>query len=344
MAKHKVLLLGAHGETGGDILTGLVEDGDFEISCLVQPSSTEKPAVKALAARGLPIVVGNLSGDVNELAKALEGFDTVISAIHPHQILAQVKLVDAAKKAGVKRFVPCDFAVVIPPGGLMKLRDEKEVVHQRVWHAHLPYTFIEIGYWHQISLFRVPSGRFDYALTFDRPEVIGDGNTRTLLSDKRDIGRFVARIIRDPRTLNRSVVAWSDEISQNEIISLIEAKTGETPSVSTVSAERLEASITTAERMIKEEPGNMLAWLKMNSGQYDRSKWIRADGTLENAKYLGYLDAKELYPDLKPVNFEAFLDELVEGKVTRPYEETVLKTFVGQKGGGKERFVLRIGE
>lgn len=98
----------------------------------MQPSSTEKPAVKALAARGLPIVVGDLAGDVDELAKVLKGFDTLISAIHAHHILAQVKLVDAAKKAGVKRFVPCDFAVVIPPGGLMKLRDEKEVVHQRV--------------------------------------------------------------------------------------------------------------------------------------------------------------------------------------------------------------------
>jgi hypothetical protein len=29
MAPHKVLLLGATGETGGDILEGLVEDGGF---------------------------------------------------------------------------------------------------------------------------------------------------------------------------------------------------------------------------------------------------------------------------------------------------------------------------
>ena len=29
MAKHRVLLIGATGETGGDILDGLVEDGSF---------------------------------------------------------------------------------------------------------------------------------------------------------------------------------------------------------------------------------------------------------------------------------------------------------------------------
>ena len=103
----------------------------------MQPSSVEKPAVKALAARGFPIAVGDLAGDVDELAKVLEGFDTLISAINAHYILAQVKLVDAAKKAGVKRFVPCDFAVVVPPGGLMKLRDDKEVVHRRVCELFL---------------------------------------------------------------------------------------------------------------------------------------------------------------------------------------------------------------
>ena len=29
MAKHRVLLIGATGETGGEILDGLVEDGSF---------------------------------------------------------------------------------------------------------------------------------------------------------------------------------------------------------------------------------------------------------------------------------------------------------------------------
>ncbi|KAF2441045.1 NAD(P)-binding protein [Karstenula rhodostoma CBS 690.94] len=340
MAKQKVLLLGAHGETGGNILAGLIEDGSFDISCLVQPSSTEKPAVKALATRGLPIVVGDLAGDVDELAKVLEGYDTLISAINTHFIRAQLKLVDAAKKAGVKRFVPCDFGPVIPPGGVKALRDEKEVVHQRVWHAHLPYTYIDIGYWYQISFFRVPSGRFDYAIAFDTPEIFGDGNTKTLLSDKRDIGRFIARIIRDPRTLNHSVVAWGDEITQNEIVALIKAKTGETPSVSTVSADTLEAAISTLAITVKNDPGNGLAGFKLSVGEYSRSKWIRGDGTLENAKYLGYLNARELYPDLKPRRFEKFLEELVEGNATRPYEETLLKDF----GGAKERVVIKLGE
>jgi hypothetical protein len=53
--------------------------------------------------------------------------------------------------------------------------------------------------------------------------------------------------------------------------------------------------------------------------QYIVSKYIRRDNTLENAKYLGYLDARKLYPDFKPISFSAFVDELLDGKATRPY-------------------------
>lgn len=109
----------------------------------------------------------------------------------------------------------------------MAIRDEKEVVYQRVWYHHLPYTVVDVGIWHQVSYFRVPSGRFDYAMFLDINEVIGDGEAKTLMTDKRDIGRFVARIIKDPRTLNQKVFTWSDEISQNEILNMIEKKTGE---------------------------------------------------------------------------------------------------------------------
>ncbi|KAL1595777.1 hypothetical protein SLS60_009466 [Paraconiothyrium brasiliense] len=339
-AKQKVLILGAHGESGGDILNGLLEDGGFEISCLVQPSSAEKPAVKALQARGLPIVISDISGDVDELAKTLHGFDTVISAIHAMHILAQIPLVDAAAKAGVKRFVPCDFAVTMPPG-VSKLRDEKEAVHQRIWQAHIPYTFIDVGYWHQLSWFRVPSGRLDYALTFDTPEVFGDGNTPTLLSDKRDMGRFVARIIADPRTLNHSVIAWSDSITQNQILHLISAKTGETPSVSTVSASQLDSAIAAVEETLEKDPSDSRAWVVRSGTQYNRAKWIRGYGTLEYAKYLGYLDARELYPDIQPIRFETYVDELVAGKAKRPYGGGFLDALVGKAGDGGERHVLK---
>lgn len=62
-----------------------------------------------------------------------------------------------------------------------------------------------------------------------KPEAVihGDGNAPNLLTDLRDIGRFVARIVGDERTLNRYVYTWSDVLSENEIFEIVEEGSGE---------------------------------------------------------------------------------------------------------------------
>jgi hypothetical protein len=135
----------------------------------------------------------------------------------------------------VGRFVPCGFTTVCPPEGVMLLRDEKEKVYNRVLYNHLPYTFIDVGYWHQISFPRVPSGQLDYASVVPNTTVYGDGDAPNLLTDKRDMGRFVARIIKDDRTLNKKVFTHSDALSQKQILEIVEKATGEKIEVNHVS-------------------------------------------------------------------------------------------------------------
>lgn len=53
--------------------------------------------------------------------------------------------------------------------------------------------------------------------------------------------------------------------------------------------------------------------------QYFYSWGIRGDNTPENAKYLGYLLAKDLYPDVKFTPFESYLKELLEGRARKVY-------------------------
>ena len=65
----------------------------------------------------------DLAGPEGDLVKALENVDVVVSAIGPHEQLAQIPLANAAKKAGVKRFVPCGFMTVVAPGGIINIRD-----------------------------------------------------------------------------------------------------------------------------------------------------------------------------------------------------------------------------
>jgi hypothetical protein len=56
------------------------------------------------------------------------------------------------------------------------------------------------------------------------------------------------------------------------------------------------------------------------SAEYNVSKYVRQDNTPENAKYLGYLDTRELYPDFEPNTFSDFVDELLAGRVKKLYQ------------------------
>jgi len=194
----------------------------------VRPSSAEKPAVKALEAKGHKLVVADIDAGIESLVPLLKGFDTIISAIHPDKQLSQLNLVDAAKLAGIKRFVPCGFTTICPRGGIMRLRDQKEEVHDHVFRAHLPYTIIDVGFWYQISFPSLPSGRVDYAsLMAGKSTIHVDGRAPNIYTDLRDIGRFVAEIVKDERTLNKRVYTAGEVLTENEIFEMMEKASGE---------------------------------------------------------------------------------------------------------------------
>lgn len=67
-----------------------------------------------------------------------------------------------------------------------------------------------------------------------------------------------------------------------------------------------------------------MAFMMRSKAQYSMAEFIREDNTAMIGKYLGYLDARELYPDFKPITFESFLDELMAGGIKRIYEEMTL--------------------
>lgn len=99
---------------------------------------------------------------------------------------------------------------------------QKENVYNQIRQMWLPYTVVDVGWWYQLSYPRLGSGRVDYAMTSGNDEIIGDGNVPTALTDLRDIGRYMAMIISDDRTLNKKVLAYNLVSTQNEIYNLME--------------------------------------------------------------------------------------------------------------------------
>jgi hypothetical protein len=85
-----------------------------------------------------------------------------------------------------------------------------------------------VGYWYQISFPALPSGKIDYAmLRKGDTNMIGNGDVKTGITDLRDVGRYVALIVNDERTINRFVFSFSEVLSQKEVFGLLEKMSGE---------------------------------------------------------------------------------------------------------------------
>ena len=118
----------------------------------------------------------------------------------------------------------------------------------------------------------------------------GTGNVKTAVIDRADIGKFVAWIIADERTLKRYVFCWTEEVTQDEIFALAKRVSGQRLDIKTISAEEV---IRVAKEAKDAHRKHML--------QYTHSISVRGDNTVANARkeeYGAALDARELYPDI----------------------------------------------
>lgn len=282
-----------------------------------------KPANVALNERGIQLRALDLEASEESIVTAIRGIDILISAIGPRDQLAQIPLVIAASKANVKRFIPCGYGPVVPVGVHVS-RDQKEQVYNLVKRLHLPYTIIDVGWWYQFSIPQLPSGKIDYAISVPIQSIPGDGNMESARTDLRDVGKYVVRAIKDERTLNKMVFVFNELWTSNHIYDLLEKLSGEKVLRKYTSAEEYERLIMEANAKLDENPKDFRARGQKVLAQYCLSWGIRGENTPEYAKYLGYLDGKKLYPDIKFTSFETYLQEVLGGTAQGVYED--LKT------------------
>jgi hypothetical protein len=85
------------------------------------------------------------------------------------------------------------------------------------------------------------------------------------------------------------------------------------------------ASRKSAAAAAKAQPENQMANMGAVISDYQFSKYVRGDNTPAYAEYLGYLDARKLYPEFQPKTFKEFVGELLEGKGEMVYKHLVAK-------------------
>ncbi|KAH7025657.1 isoflavone reductase [Microdochium trichocladiopsis] len=305
----RVVVAGASGETGQSIMAALLaEPAQFKVVALARHESAGKEVYQEMARAGATVEAVDFC-DVETLAARLVAADVVISCLLPLQRVESETLIDAAHRASVGRFVPSFFSTIMPPRGIMEVRDVREDLLDRCKLIYLPYTVIDAGSWYQISLPPPYAPPPPLATT-----VIGDGDIPTAMIDKADIGPYVARIIADPQTLNRFVFVYGEVTTLNGIWTEVETATGEAVPRDSISVVDLEARIAALRSSVTADPTNVGLVLDLAMGQYLHSRHVRGDNTPDRAKYLGYLDCKILYPDVKCKSLHAYIREVVDGK------------------------------
>ncbi|KAI1444139.1 NAD(P)-binding protein [Annulohypoxylon stygium] len=310
----KVVIVGATGKTGNSIVNGLLaSETSFDITALSRPSSIDNEANNALKSRGIRVVAADLTGPREELVKILTGADAVISCIVFTSLNDQIPLAEAAKEAGVKRFVPCNFATPAPRG-VMTMHDQKDDILAAVQRLYLPYTVIDVGWWSLQAVPALASGRTKHVVIEPVNIRPGDGAVPIAYTDLPDIGTYVAKIVVDPRTLNKKVFAYTEVLSTNQVDQLIEELSGEKAIRKHLSEETIRDAISSARSVLANNPTDHSTRFNLLLNEYVNSWGLRGDNTPESAKYLGYLDLHELYPGVKGKTFRTIITEVLDGK------------------------------
>ncbi|KAH6609065.1 nad-p-binding [Trichoderma cornu-damae] len=187
-----------------------------------------------------------------QLTKALDGVHTVISCIWsygPELAGSQITLLEAAKEANVKRFVPSDWG--IPAYDKISTYKPKAAVWEAVQASGLEYTRFIPGLWMNVWAVGAPRDEAGGRSGYEGPAFLvdiqggsilipGDGSCKLVVTDMKDIGKYVAAAL-DFETWDGDSLIVGERLSVNELVDKIEKVTGKALDKSYISLEGIDA-------------------------------------------------------------------------------------------------------
>jgi uncharacterized protein YbjT (DUF2867 family) len=240
------LVVGATGVLGGEIASRLAKSGKAVRALVRKSSAPEK--VEVLRASGIELAWGDLT-DRASLDAACRGVRTVYSTATAIQSReagntlervdreGQANLVDAAKEAGVERFVFVSFRV----GGRdfdFPLQAAKRETAERLKKSGIPWTVIEASIFMEVWL--GPHLGFDAAN--GRARVFGSGDQKISWVSYRDVAALAIAAGESADARNRTVAVGGPEaLSPNEVIRIFEERSGRKFEVERVPEDALKA-------------------------------------------------------------------------------------------------------
>ncbi|KAK5274965.1 hypothetical protein LTR99_004327 [Exophiala xenobiotica] len=241
MACKKLLIFGATGLIGKYITQAIVENkGKFDrIAIFTSQGTVQSKAdqIDALKKQGVDVIVGDVTNS-EDVVKAYQDIDTVISAVGRNVIEQQVELVRLANESpSVHRFFPSEYGTDIEYGPA----SANEIPHQKKLKVraalreecdNLDHTYVVTGPYS--DLFLGNNERFKQAGTFDvknkEAVLVGDENTKISFTTMRDVGKLVVHAALHPEaSRNKALRVNSFTATNKEILEAFEKNTGGQP-------------------------------------------------------------------------------------------------------------------
>ncbi|KAL4735444.1 NAD(P)-binding protein [Aspergillus similis] len=222
-----IVLIGATGSLGGILLDSLLSEPAFKVTVLARESSRGRASIPP-AVRVITIAD---SYPEEDLVRAFQGQDAVVNAITSFSVAEQLKFIDAAATAGVKRYIPSEYGLDnnnIAARELSPVFRDKGRVQDYLRlkeDTGLTWTAIACGMWIGWSMrnnfLGLNYGARTITLTDDGQ---GHFSTTTLANTALALNR----ILLNPSTTANQIVFLSDfATTQVELVETIERLTGE---------------------------------------------------------------------------------------------------------------------
>jgi len=286
-----VIIIGAGGNLGTHILPALLATPSLKISVLSRASS------KSTFPSTANVITVPDSYPEHAVIEAFKPQDAIIDLAPLTEIPQHKAFIDAAVKAGVKRFIPSEFGnktseprnVEAVPVFACKVAVRDHLISKE--HTGLTWTGVINGLFFDWGL---QTGFAGFDLKTHKATLYDEGKAPADLSLRSTIGKAVAAILSDPHAYaeskNRYVAINSFHVSQLDILAALEKATGKT-------WEREYTSSTEASRVGKEKlsKGDFSGFVPAILGlEWGGNEWAHENGADNGLLGLKTGSSKEL--------------------------------------------------
>lgn len=298
MTTKTISLVGASGRLGALIADEILRTPRTRLRLLVRAESRDK--VAGLEARGAQVVEGDItSNDPATLDEFVDGATTVISAVQggPDALVeGQAALLLAARRAGVRRFIPSTFSL-----------NMFGVASGQILTSDLRLAFAEIADAErgEVEVSHVMIGGFlDRDVMFGFMRIVdlenrtayywGDGDRAMDFTTYADTARYTAALALDERPAPRVYAAAGDTKNFHELVHNFEEASGDTLKV-----ERLGSLDDLDHRIDELQQGGQANFLKFLPLMYYRAQ-LNGNGKLDPLM-------NDRYPDITPLTISDYV-------------------------------------